>query len=151
MLQLLEFIIEELKNPFPEFRRQFGELDLSFLFFKMTVQPKFQFQTGAIIPTKINKLTSKNMYLKLDCGSEILVESYDIVDKERDDISKEYFEGQVVLARIKSIKFESLRVDFTSILKLDLSLKPSVLNDHVNYVNKLHTLIDKYNIVGNLK
>jgi hypothetical protein len=151
MKPVLEFIVEELKAPFKPYQRPFSELDYQYLFFHMTNTLPFQYQVGSMIPSQITKVMPEKLAVKLACGIETFIFDYDINDKESKlDLMKEFYEGQTIIGRIKSIKFENLKTDFSGNVKIDLTLKSTVLNNHKEYLLKLHPFMDKYNILGNL-
>jgi len=150
MKPMLEFILSELMYPFKKFRKSFSEENVETLFFKMTLLSPFRYQMGSILFGLVTKIPlPTTMIVKLESGIEASVYSYEVSEKETNlDLTKEFYEGQTIVARIVNLSYESYKTDFNSIIKISLSLKPSVLNNHKDYILALHSNLDEYNSIG---
>ena len=149
MKPVLEFIINELINPFKKYRRSFAEWTQEHLYFKMTGLCSFYCQIGAMVQGIITKVEPTFVNVRLETGIECAVYKYEVFEKDiPSDLRKEFYEGQAIVARIVNLNYEHFKTDFSSLVKINLSLKPSVLNNHKNYILALHPTLDEYNIMG---
>lgn len=149
MKPVLEFIISELINPFKGYRRQFSEWNQEYLYFKMTGLNSFYCQLGSMVQGVITKLEKTFVNVRLETGIECAVYKYEVFDKDiSSDLTKEFYEGQNIVARIVNLNYEQFKTDFSSLVKINLSLKPGVLNNHKNFILAIHPSLDEYNIIG---
>jgi len=145
---VLDFIVNELTNPFADPRGAHREMDHKELFYKMTKMHPFDLQNGSLVNARITRVTDKNIICRLDCGIEGNVFIQDVFEgKEvQQTLSSKYHEGQVVTARVVSTNFdekskrkddnqENKTIDFT---KLHLYLKSSAVNGHEKFLKDLH-------------
>jgi len=151
MKPILEFIISEFMNPFQTGRAKFSEWKHPHLFFAMTgLSPSF-FKAGNIIHAVITKTAPALLNVKIEGGIETTIYKYEIYEKDNNiDLTKEFFEGQTIVARIMTLNYEHLKTDFSSLVKITLTLKPTILNNHKDYILELHPNLDAYNVVGNI-
>lgn len=149
MKPVLEFIISELMSPFQKHRRNFSEWNIESLFFKMTELSPFRCKVGSIVFCVITKLAPNFMSVRLESGIETTIYSNEVSEKDANiDLTREFYEGQTIVARIVNLSYESLKTDFNSLIKISLSLKPNILDKHKDYIQRLHSNMDSYNIIG---
>lgn len=151
MKPVLEFIINELIEPFKRHRRTFAEWNPEHLFFKMTGLSAFRCQIGSLVQGIILKTTPTFLNVKIDSGIESTMYKHEIFEKDNNfDLTKEFYEGQPIVARITNMSYENFKTDFSSLVKITLSLKPSILNNHKDYLLAVHSNLDEYNLIGKL-
>ncbi len=135
-------------NPFQTGRAKFSEWKHPHLFFAMTgLAPSFC-KVGSIVHAVITKTSPTVLNVKVEGGIETTIYNYEIYEKDtKVDLTKEFFEGQTIVSRIVTLNYEHLKTDFSSLVKMGLTLKPTILNNHKDYILELHPNLDEFNVV----
>lgn len=148
MKPLLDLIIRELTIPFADMRRTFTESSPEILFPSMKQR---KFTVGSLIQGVVFEVQSDFMRIRLEGNIESIIGKDDVYDKALfADLAKDFYNSQVITARITKVEYQNLQLDLPSLVKIWLTLKPSALNDHKEYIREIHPSLDGYNQIGML-
>lgn len=108
-----EFIIQELSNPFQQFRKKAGEPIGDELIRLLLGDTTLKYQDGMIISATILRIEENKLICKLDNKIEGIIEKSNIINDETEanmDLSKKFTVNSVIPVRIKGIKIDDKQI-----------------------------------------
>ena len=138
-------ILDEFGTPFGNFiNRVFRAEEL---FYSLCGESPATFRSGMLVDGTVVKILSSDMIIRLNCGLEIDINLMSVLEREQTrncKLTDFFFIGKPVKARILNVSFpprDSLFdevPDVQKLIKVELSMKETDLNNHDHYCSLLY-------------
>ena len=127
-----------MSSPFKDMRISYENRDFREFFIMMTGTPEYMISEEYLLNMTIKNVHSMNIQCQMDCGKTISIHKSEVYDKEvSTELKNEFYEGMKVKTRIKRLALQEIADEFWDILKIEVTMKPTKLRNHDEYLRKL--------------
>ena len=107
-------------------------------FIMMTGTPEYVLNEEYLLNMSIKSVHSMDILCQMDCGKTVSIHKSEVYDKEvSTELMNDFYEGMKIKTRIKRLELQEITDEFWDILKIEVTMKPTKLRNHDEYIRKL--------------